>query len=311
MCRLFTFICVFIFVTSGMGKMVSVDPKIRKTILDTLTVDGSEIATITTLNGDKIYIKFFTDDAPNTVKNFILLANIGFFDSLTFHRVVREPSPFVVQGGAPLGNGMGGPGYTIDAEFNEQRHLLGTVAMARSQDPNSAGSQFYICLAPQPGLNKQYTVFGQVIKGMEVINQIKQGDVMQSVKIERLSYDKLCLLSKGTEESVIYAPPTPISITLPDYPRELVEKGIGGIVHLRILINKKGEVTTNKIIKSEIGKLNEETLGKIVGNWVFIPAKISGIGVADWINVTIEFRIKSRYVAEVRALGEIRTLKLR
>ncbi|MBI4722098.1 MAG: TonB family protein [Candidatus Stahlbacteria bacterium] len=308
MCKLFVFIFVSFFATSGVGKMVSVDPKIRKSILDTLTVDGSEIATITISNGDKIYIKFFSDDAPNTVKNFILLANISFFDSLTFHRVVKN---FVVQGGDPLGNGMGGPGYTIEAEFNDQRHLLGTVAMARSQDPNSAGSQFYICLAPQPGLNKQYTVFGQVIKGMEVINQIKQGDIMQSVKIERLSYDKLCLLSKGTEESQIYAPPTPISITLPDYPKELVEKRIEGIVHLRILVEKNGEVTASRIIKSEIGILNEETLGKIVKNWVFIPAKISGIGVVDWINVVIEFKIKNRYEAEVRALGEIKTLKLR
>ena len=141
-----------------------ISSKLRKSILDTLRVDGSEIAIITMENGHKIWLKFFPEDAPNTVKNFIMLANLGFYDSLTFHRVVEN---FVAQGGDPLGNGLGGAGYNINAEFNSRRHLEGTVAMARSQSPNSASSQFYICLAPQPYLDNQYTVFGQLIKGVE------------------------------------------------------------------------------------------------------------------------------------------------
>ena len=90
---------------------------------------------------------------------------------------------FVVQGGCPKGNGTGGPGYTIPAEFNKQKHLRGTLAMARSQDPNSAGSQFYICYGPTPHLDGSYTVFGKVTSGMEHVDRIKQGDRMKSVAI--------------------------------------------------------------------------------------------------------------------------------
>jgi len=123
----------------------------------------------------------FPDSAPNTVANFIYLAKKGFYDGLTFHRV--EPD-FVIQGGDPNGNGTGGPGYHIKAEFNSRKHLEGTVAMARSDDPDSAGSQFYICLAPQPSLDGKYTVFGQVIEGMDVVKKIKVGDKMLKVTVE-------------------------------------------------------------------------------------------------------------------------------
>lgn len=130
--------------------------------------------------GGRIVMEFYPKDAPNTVDNFITLAKKGFYDGLKFHRV--EPG-FVVQGGDPLGNGRGGPGYTVKAEFNSQKHLTGTLAMARSTDPDSAGSQFYICLAPQPGLDGQYTVFGQVIEGMDLVKGIAKGDVMKKVTI--------------------------------------------------------------------------------------------------------------------------------
>lgn len=130
--------------------------------------------------GGKIVIEFFPEDAPNTVDNFVRLATSGFYDSLTFHRVVPG---FVVQGGDPKGDGTGGPGYRIDAEFNDRPHLTGTVAMARGPDPNSAGCQFYICLAPQPHLDGNYTVFGQVVEGMESVQKIQIGDRMRSVRI--------------------------------------------------------------------------------------------------------------------------------
>jgi len=130
--------------------------------------------------GGEIRMEFYPEDAPKTVENFVALAKKGFYNVLTFHRVVPD---FVVQGGCPKGNGTGGPGYTIKAEFSEQKHLRGTVAMARSQHPDSAGSQFYICYGPTPHLDGSYTVFGRVVAGMEHVDRIKQGDRMTSVTI--------------------------------------------------------------------------------------------------------------------------------
>jgi len=137
-------------------------------------------AVITMDKGGEITIAFFPEDAPKTVENFVKLAKKHFYDGLAFHRV--EPG-FVVQGGDPKGNGSGGPGYTIKAEFNKQKHVRGAVAMARTQEPDSAGSQFYICFQSQPNLDGQYTVFGIVTKGMDVVDRIKVGDRMKSVRI--------------------------------------------------------------------------------------------------------------------------------
>jgi peptidyl-prolyl cis-trans isomerase B (cyclophilin B) len=135
---------------------------------------------ITLEKGGEIRIEFYPADAPKTVENFVTLAKKGFYNGLTFHRVVPD---FVVQGGCPKGNGTGGPGYQIKAEFNKQKHVRGSVAMARSQDPDSAGSQFYICYGTTPHLDGQYTVFGKVVAGIENIDKIKQGDRMTSVAI--------------------------------------------------------------------------------------------------------------------------------
>ncbi len=135
---------------------------------------------ITTAHGD-ILIELYPDTAPNTVANFKALAGKGFYDGLKFHRVIAG---FMAQGGDPEGTGMGGPGYRVKAEFSERRHVRGTVAMARSQDPDSAGSQFYICFEPQPHLDGQYTIFGQVVEGMDVVDRIRQGDVMEKVSVE-------------------------------------------------------------------------------------------------------------------------------
>jgi peptidyl-prolyl cis-trans isomerase B (cyclophilin B) len=123
-----------------------------------------------------IELKFFPDVAPNHVNNFIELAKKGFYDGTTFHRVIPK---FMIQGGDPNSknsdkskHGMGGPGYTVKAEFNDKPHKRGTLSMARSQNPDSAGSQFFICVADAPFLNKQYTVFGEVVSGMEVVDKI-------------------------------------------------------------------------------------------------------------------------------------------
>lgn len=143
-------------------------------------------ATIKTAKGD-IRMQLFPDVAPKHVNSFIFLARQGFYDGLTFHRV--EPG-FVIQGGDPAGNGTGGPGYSVDGEFNSDNpvpHRAGTLAMARSSDPNSAGSQFYIVLEDGPAptsLDGQYTVFGHVLTGMDVVRQIAIGDVMDAVTIE-------------------------------------------------------------------------------------------------------------------------------
>ena len=146
-------------------------------------------AVITLEKGDEIAIEFFPADAPKTVENFVKLAGQGFYDGTTFHRV--EPG-FVVQAGDPLSKtlpagdrriGTGGPGYSIKAEFNKQKHDRGVLAMARSQDPDSAGSQFYITLGPAPFLDGKYTVFGRVTSGMNVVDGIRVGDKIKSVKI--------------------------------------------------------------------------------------------------------------------------------
>ncbi|HET9030825.1 MAG TPA: peptidylprolyl isomerase [Candidatus Aquilonibacter sp.] len=135
---------------------------------------------ISTDKGDMVFT-FFPDDAPMHSAAFIKLADDGFYDGLTFHRV--EPG-FVIQGGDPDGDGTGGPGYRLKAEFNDKPHLRGAVAMARSSNPDSAGSQFYICLNDARFLDKQYTVFGQLADGYETLDAIRRGDVMNKVTVE-------------------------------------------------------------------------------------------------------------------------------
>ncbi|MAG91308.1 peptidylprolyl isomerase [Candidatus Woesearchaeota archaeon] len=138
---------------------------------------------IATIETDKGIIKaeLFTDKAPITTTNFIDLANSGFYNGLTFHRV--EPG-FVVQGGDPNGDGTGGSGKNIQLEIHQDlKHVKGVLAMARSQDPNSASSQFYITLASASFLDGQYAVFGKVIEGMEFVEQIKVGDKMNKITI--------------------------------------------------------------------------------------------------------------------------------
>ena len=144
------------------------------------TGDGMKYAIIETDKGT-IKAELFTDKAPITTKNFMDLANSGFYNGLKFHRV--EPG-FVVQGGDPKGDGTGGSGKTIPLEINpELRHIKGALGMARTNDPNSATSQFYITLEETPFLDKNYAVFGKVVSGMDVVSQIRVGDKMSKVYI--------------------------------------------------------------------------------------------------------------------------------
>ena len=167
--------------------------------VSTYKPNGNEVAVIKTDQGT-IKMKFFDKDAPNTVATFIEYSLAGGYNGTAFHRVIPG---FVAQGGDPTSKGMtsaqvvsaaaaqqlggGGPGYNLKAEFNSQKHLEGSVAMARAQSPDSAGSQFYICLAPQPSLDGQYTVFGQVTEGLDVVHKLVVGSIIESVTIENAS----------------------------------------------------------------------------------------------------------------------------
>ncbi len=136
-------------------------------------------AKITLENGNEVVLELFDKDAPNTVANFEKLAQEGFYNGLTFHRVIPG---FVAQGGCPNGTGTGGPGYTINCEINPNKHERGTLAMAHA-GRNTGGSQFYICYQPQPHLDGGHTVFGKVISGMEHIDAVRGGDVMKQVEV--------------------------------------------------------------------------------------------------------------------------------
>jgi peptidylprolyl isomerase len=163
--------------TAGRNGMYSAPPEMQ------VDPEKTYYATISAAKGD-IVVQLDASAAPLTVNNFVFLARQGFYDGLTFHRV--EPG-FVIQGGDPLGDGTGGPGYTVPAEIGLP-HTEGAIATARLSDEvnperASSGSQFYITLAPTPQLDGAYTVFGQVVEGMDVVLAIKAGDVIESISI--------------------------------------------------------------------------------------------------------------------------------
>ena len=141
---------------------------------------SNPIVTITMENGDVIKAELYPEIAPNTVNNFISLIKKGYYDGLIFHRVIYG---FMIQGGCPDGNGMGGPGYDIKGEFssngfkNDLKHTEGVLSMARSMMPDSAGSQFFIMHRDAPHLDGQYAAFGKVIEGMDVVDEIAETEV--------------------------------------------------------------------------------------------------------------------------------------
>lgn len=148
-----------------------------ESILSKLPVEKSTnpVICISTDKGD-MYLEMFPDVAPEHVKSMLALIKKGFYNGLIFHRVVPG---FVIQGGCPNGTGTGDAGYKLKAEFNSRKHLKGTLAMARAAHPDSAGSQFYICLDEIPHLDGQYTVFGQLRLGEDVPEKVTQGDKMK------------------------------------------------------------------------------------------------------------------------------------
>ncbi len=160
-------------------------PEERKMANYDLTADAEglskAVATMTLEKGGVLKFRFFSNDAPNTVKRMTQLISEGFYNGILFHRVVPG---FVVQAGDPTGTGAGGSGVKLKAEFNSHKHVPGILSMARTADPNSADSQFFIMLGTHPHLDNQYTVFGKAIEGLDLIQTIKQGDKIKSFTIE-------------------------------------------------------------------------------------------------------------------------------
>jgi len=162
-------VCMYAAVVSAEVKTITVTKEEVKKMAATRAVIETKFGNIT--------LKFFPDVAPGHVKNFLELAKSGFYDGTVFHRVIAG---FMIQGGDPISKdparraafGTGGPGYTIKAEFNEKSHKRGILSMARMADPNSGGSQFFICVKDTPALDRQYTVFGEVVSGMDVADKI-------------------------------------------------------------------------------------------------------------------------------------------
>jgi peptidyl-prolyl cis-trans isomerase B (cyclophilin B) len=142
-----------------------------------------------TTNKGPIRLEFFPDIAPGHVKNFLGLAKIGFYDGLNFHRVIKG---FMIQGGCPQGTGTGSGGYTIKAEFNKTTHAAGVLSMARSQDPDSAGTQFFICHEPATFLDSKYTAFGKVIdkESQDVVNKIATMKTSNEKPVEKVVIEK-------------------------------------------------------------------------------------------------------------------------
>lgn len=146
----------------------------------TIETDRTYKVTIETSRGN-IELELFPEYAPLTVNNFVFLAREGFYDGVSFHRVI---SNFMIQGGDPTGTGRGGPGYRFEDEFegNPLRHERGVISMANA-GPGTNGSQFFITHGPQPHLDGRHTVFGKVVSGQDVVDSIRQGDVMQRVTV--------------------------------------------------------------------------------------------------------------------------------
>jgi len=168
---LFVAVCLIF----GLTSVSSAEIKNRKFSKDEIKKMASTRAVIETKFGN-IELKFFPEKAPNHVNNFIELAKSGYYDGTAFHRVIPG---FMIQGGDPntkddnrSNDGVGGPAYTLKAEFNDIKHKRGILSMARKGHPDSAGSQFFICVADAPHLDRQYTAFGEVVSGMEVVDKI-------------------------------------------------------------------------------------------------------------------------------------------
>ncbi len=187
------------------GTLALVGCSSNKTIVDEVRTPPKElpVATIVFKDFGTVEAELYPHIAPNTVDNFISLANSGFYDGLTFHRIIKD---FMIQGGDPDGTGTGGPGYSIKGEFtknkfkNDLSHTEGVLSMARSQQKDSAGSQFFIITKDSPHLNGQYAAFGKVISGMDVIHAIenvKTGN--NDAPVEKVIIESIKVDTKGVD----------------------------------------------------------------------------------------------------------------
>jgi len=178
---------------------VKTDPnKLEKWPAD-YPVTGDSVAVMTVVQEGvgplgTMVIEFYPDKAPNHVRNFKWLTDHGFYNGVAFHRVIKG---FMIQGGDPQGNGQGGPGWTVNAEFNDRPHVKGILSMARTSDPNSAGSQFFICHGDPSNLNGQYTVFGKVIKGLDVIDKVATVPVQGSAPVQKVYMKSVRIVARA------------------------------------------------------------------------------------------------------------------
>ena len=190
---------VLLLLLSGCGTTKSEPSKEENTTqAKVISPDDYPIVTITMEDNSTITLELYPDKAPNTVNNFVSLVNKGFYDGLIFHRIIPD---FMIQGGDPNGNGTGGPGYSIKGEFSENgfendlKHERGVISMARSQLPDSAGSQFFIMVADAPHLDGEYAPFGKVIEGMDVVDKIvsskrdKNDKPVEEIKMKQVTVD--------------------------------------------------------------------------------------------------------------------------
>ena len=149
-------------------------------------------------NKGTIVIEFLPDDAPYTVQNFVVLASRGFYDDTIFHRIIAG---FIAQGGDPEGSGHGGPGYMIKGEFSDVAHIRGVVSMARLTHPDSAGSQFFICLADAPHLDRGYAAFGRVLRGFDALKRIEAAGSQGGKPTEPITLSRVVIRERTQAES--------------------------------------------------------------------------------------------------------------
>ncbi|WP_299088475.1 peptidylprolyl isomerase [uncultured Metabacillus sp.] len=191
-------ICVFTLLAGGCGASGDVQTGDSETNKSEQKIEKNPVATITMESNQIIKVELYPNIAPNTVNNFISLAQSGFYDGVIFHRVIPG---FMIQGGDPEGTGIGGPDYSIKGEFtsngfeNNLKHERGVISMARTQEPDSAGSQFFIMVADSSHLDGEYAAFGKVTEGMDVVDQIvnvetdQQDKPLEEQKIKHIKVD--------------------------------------------------------------------------------------------------------------------------
>ncbi|WP_338785891.1 peptidylprolyl isomerase [Metabacillus sp. FJAT-53654] len=192
------FVCIILMIVGGCntsGEVQTGDSETKKSVQ---VIEENPIVTITMENNDEIKVELYPNIAPNTVNNFITLAESGFYDGVIFHRVIPG---FMIQGGDPDGTGTGGPDYSIKGEFtsngfeNNVKHERGVISMARTQEPDSAGSQFFIMVADASSLDGDYAAFGKVTEGMEAVDRIvdvktdQQDKPLEEQKIKQVTVE--------------------------------------------------------------------------------------------------------------------------